>query len=548
MKPSRIACSAILAVLSASAAICSEPAWKRALSGDIVAPPVASRDRVYVQTSDRMVTCLSGGGSFLWSKPIPGKSTPYFSVTDSGLVVSVASPGIIVATNLDGSFLWQLRGSELPVASPVSGRDGRLFIVYRTRIVCLSVAGLVKWALPIGESATGSVSRTGEGDLLVACSGGTALRVSPYGELLETIALPSGNAILLPVPAGFLAGSETGAVCSYDVRNGRSSGTDSEIVWEFRGPARVASLARDGSSLFSFHADGTLVALNVTDGSVLWNLATGVAADRDTVLSFEYGQLYVVTRSTVCAIEAKGRLLWKYALGSALFPPAVSESGIAFTVEADGFLRAWLVESRIKSGKMAQKREYYGILNGKSARYGIPDGPDRRSTLVFLDSVSDEILAGTVGPDEVHYARKLAEILHGDTGFGPFAPQFDAADRARSATLLGRLGSDEYRRVLVDEAASVTDGTVATGILLGLASCGSDADGAALGTIDRLVRSFPSDETVLRSACDALYAVIRFSSGEASLEGTRYLARFLDDGGTPGLREYARNLLGNLLE
>lgn len=543
-----LSCALFALFSNLTATVGAEPAWKRVLSGDIVSAPVAFGDRVYAQTTDRMLTCLSDGGAFLWSKPLPGKSAPFLAVSGFGLVLAVVAPGIITATNLDGRFLWQLRGSELPVCAPLSGRDGRIFVAYRSRIVCLSVGGLVKWTLPIDESATGPLSVTGSGDVLVACGGDITLRVSPYGEALETIPLKGASAAILPVSAGFVVGYENGSVRSFDVRDGRASGNASECVWEFRGNGRVAALTRDGPSIFVLFADGMLVALNVTDGAVLWNLATGIASDRNSSLSFEYGQIYGLTGRAVFAIDAKGRFLWKYALVSEAFPPRLSDSGLAYTVAPDGVLSAWRVESRIKSEKAAQKSESYGILNGKSAGYGIPEGPDRRSALWFLDSVSDEIRAGTVGSDEVHFARRLAEIMRGDTGFGPFAPQFDSSERARSATLLGRLGSSEYRQVLVDEAPRATDPTVATGILLGLAACGSDGDGRSLESIDRLVRAFPADETVLRSACDALYAVTRFSSGEASLDGTRYLARFLEDGETPGLREYARTLLGKLLE
>jgi outer membrane protein assembly factor BamB len=538
----------------ATSAYSAEPVWKRVLSGEITASPVVVNDSVYVQTSDRMVTCLSSNGEFRWSKPLPGKSTPFFSVMDHGLVVSVSSPGILTASNLDGSFLWQLRGGELPVASPYAGRDGRIFIVYRSRIVCLSIAGIVKWTLPIDESASGALSETGEGDLLVVCSGLVMLRVSPYGELLERIPLINGTDVFFPVSGGFLAGTESGFVRSYDVRNGRAvrndntARIDSETVWEFRGKASVAALERERSSVYVLDSSGTLIALNVTDGSVLWSVETGITAEQGASLSFEYGQLNGVTHTGAFAADDKGNILWNYSLVADSFLPLLSESGLAYTVSTGALLMGWRVESRIKSGKTAQKSEYYGILNGKSGGYGIPDGPDSRSTLSFLETVSAELQAGTVSTDEVHYARKLSEIVHGDTGFGPFAAPFDPSVRARSATLLGRLGSDEYRRTLVDTAVSVTDPTVATGILLGLASCGPDTDGAALETIDRLLRNCPADETVLRAACDALYAIIRFSSGEASLDGTRYLARFLGDGETPRIRDYARKLLENVLE
>ena len=139
-------------------------------------------------------------------------------------------------------------------------------------------------------------------------------------------------------------------------------------------------------------------------------------------------------------------------------------------------------------------------------------------------------------------ARRLAEILED-------SEQYSDDERARAATLIGKLGSTEYRDLLVAEAAKTSGETLSTGILLGLAASVPDPDGSMLDPIRDIVRKNSYvDESVAFSACDALYALVRYSSGPIALEGTRLLTQFLDERVPKSVNEYARQRLGRLLK
>lgn len=528
-----------------------EPAWKRVLSGKISASPVAFRDRLYVETTDRAITCLSVDGSFLWSRPLPGKSTPFLTVTDQGMVLAVSGTGTITACNRDGSFLWQLSGRDLPILAPKTGRDGRIFLVYRKRILCISPTGGVKWTLPIDDDPLDFISETGEGELLLPCAGKVLLRISPFGELREKIGCAGEIRSLRPIPSGFAAGFEDGTVLAFDVRNGRTARgrADSEVVWEYRGRSPAIALAYADSSILVLDGDGLIVSLNGTDGSFLWSLSTGMIPGNRASILFDYGQLNVSCGAGVMAIDPQGPLLWKYDLPVGAFLPRFAADGTVYTADSDEIVRAWKIESRINSEKKTQKSINYGILNGKSSGYGMPGGPDRRSVASFLDAVNTEISDGTVGSAEIHYARKLSEILRGDSGEGPWGLQYDESEKARAATLLGKLGSAEYRPALLAEAETVCDPTFATGILLGIAAFGFDPDGLSLDAVEKISKRCGAfDRNVNFASCDALYAIIRYSSGSTAKRGTALLASFLDGGSDAAVSEYARRTLEKLLK
>ena len=162
--------------------------------------------------------------------------------------------------------------------------------------------------------------------------------------------------------------------------------------------------------------------------------------------------------------------------------------------------------------------------------------------------VARRLASGTIGSDEVNYARRLAEILEDRTGDYPLVEPFSGAERGRAASLLGQLGSTEYRAVLLKSAYDEYDSSLAIGVLYGIASSGSDPDGAALAAIGNIARKAGTGETaVIRAACDALYAIIRYSAGDIALEGTKQLSRFLQDPYDDPVRIYARMTLSKIL-
>ena len=285
-----------------------DPLWRKVLSGDIAAPPVARDDRVFVATRDRTLTCLSEDGAFLWSRPLPGPPAPFLTISVSGLVIATSASGIISAFSVDGSFLWQLRGTDKPLFAPREGRDGRLFFIFRDRIVCVSGTGGVKWTLGINPVPLSCGGESGDGDLLIPCDNNSILRISPFGELREKIALDSAPTAILPISSGFVAGFRDGTTRCFDVRNGRQSSnrSDTENVWVYRGTSPVSALARAASSILILDGGGLLSSVNETDGAFLWSLSAGLAAPAAAAVSVDYGQITVTANLGVWAANAGG--------------------------------------------------------------------------------------------------------------------------------------------------------------------------------------------------------------------------------------------------
>ena len=537
------------------------PAWKRALAGETVAGPLAFENRMYAAGTDRSVTCLSFDGRLLWSRMLGGKPAALMTVSPDGTVYIPAENGTVTALNPDGSFLWQLGGKKPPLFAPYPGRDGRLFLVYRDRIVCITPGGAVKWTLglpslslpPAFQDGTlQPLSETADGDLLLAAAANAVLRISIYGELLETTAMPFPVTALAPLPGGYAASLADGTVRAFDVRSGRS-GADTEQVWEKRTASPALALSAAEGTLLAVHADGTVRGLNMTDGALLWESRLAVVPPGEPGLrvfvSYDYGQFNIAFPGYAGAYTGAGNLVWEMYLPAALRSPVVSGTGWVYAASADWILWGYRAETRIKTEKVTQKPSNYGILNGRSADFGLPFTSGPSEIRAFFDRVAADIADGTVGTGESGYARRLSEILSNtvDNRFG--GRQYDVTERGRAATLLGQLGSYEYRVPLLEAAYGDFDASLAIGILYGLASLGNDRDGQSLAAVAHLVKKAGPRETgVIRASCDALYALVRYSAGKTALEGTRMLSGFLESPYDGQVQLYARKILGNILQ
>lgn len=529
----------------------AEPAWTKVLAGDIVAGPVIRGDRVYVSGTDRTVTCLDDDGSFLWSRPIPGRAAPFLRVLDSGIVLAASGQGTLSALNADGLLLWRLESRDLPVADPFEGRDGRILLVYANRIVCVSVTATVKWAIPLGESPAPLVSETGSGDILVLLKSSALLRVSPFGRALERIVLPETPLTIVPTESGFACGFPSGYVRAYDVRDGRATNGRhaTELLWERRIGAAVQAIALGEGTLCALSADGVLSGINVTDGSPLWSSATGHRTEGMPTVKWDYGQFNAVHRGYACARTLQGSPVWDLAIASSRRDPALGESGVLIAAEQAQSISAFHAETRVIAEKKAHKAENYAILNGSSSEYGTPFAQDRLLVDAFIESVSKAIIAGSVGDDEISYARRLTEIVSNRSGAPYQSRDFDPTERARAASVLGRLGSSEYRAVLLDAFEGERDPTVLVGLLYGLSALGPDIDGAATKAVDRVARATGINESsVNRAACDALYSIVRYTGGKFALEGVSVLSRLAQSPYGNLDREYARKVMGNILQ
>jgi len=565
--------SAILCVLVFAAARApgeTPPRWTKVLSGDPVAGPVALGDRTVTVTDDRSITCLDREGNFLWSGRLPGGATPYLTVFGEGYACALSRPGNVSLYSADGNPLWRASGSGTPVADPYPGRDGRFFVLYEGFVRCFAQNGLQLWKASLPSAFTGPVGETGDGDLLVGCAGPVLARLSPYGELRETLRLDSAVTSIAPLPFGFATGTPSGSVEAWDLRSAGGN-RGSERVWSLAAGAPVSALRSVPGTLYALSADGSIRAVNPTDGAPSWQAPTGFAVSGAARLSSAYGQLYVLAPALALGLSERGSVLWSLRVPAGQKVTALASDGSVYAAGSGWSVSAWTGERRI--GTASGKADGSAASSpGVSANYGILSGtgreaawlahPDTGEVREFFGLVAESLAFGTgkaapgadfVGVDEPRWARRLEAIVKNGS-FGSLVPVgvregFYDTERARAASLLGQLGSTEYRDFLVERAYDAPGETLAVGILYGLAATGGDRGGKVAAAVKRLARGAGvSNDTVNRAVCDALFALIRYAPDREAAEYAAMLVGFTQEPYGAATREYARQVVGNIVQ
>lgn len=528
----------------------SEPAWTKILTGSVTAGPVIIEDRVFVGTSDRSITCLASDGSFLWSRPLPGGPAVSLSTVVDGILVSAARNGSVSAYNPDGRFLWRLSGTAPPTIAPVAGRDGRFFLIYEKRITCVGPASGVKWSFPVDFTLSGPVTETSDGELIVSTKDGFMARISPYGELLERIALSETPSCLASASSGFFAGFSDGSVAYCHVRSGFPvKGKESSMLWRAPSGDPCRALIQLDGTLVIARKTGVLDALNSTDGSPLWSLRGPELTGLSIEVSSAYDQFTFASSGAAISVTPEGRALYSTTYTSASAGVALAKDGSLYLPGSEWAIRCFRPETRISEKKRDANPAKYGILEGRSIEYGSAFLSERDVIAAFFAEVSAELERGTVGPSEVAYARRLVDILLNDSGDPLVSRSFDAHERGRAASLLGALGSTEYREPLMSVSYGPLDESLAIGVLHGLSLLGPDPDGKTLGAIERILRNAGgSSQTVQRSACSALYSVARYSTGDVSRSAVSLLIACTAQPYSAQTNEFARAMLASLLE
>ncbi len=520
--------------------------FRAAVAGEVLAGPVAYKEQLYVITADWSVKAIASDGHIVWHRQLRGRPRRFLSVAPWGQVFAVSGSGFLESFSPEGFFLWRVEMAGLPVFPPHPGRDGRIFLVEAGAVECRSHLGLRKWRLALPGRPVLPPSETGDGDILVALADSTIVRISPWGELLERISIPSGLTALAPVTGGFAAGFTDGRALSFEVRPGRDTGQ----VWLYSAGRSVAALHNTDFWTLVLTADGGLAVLNATDGALQERFLFGIPASAGSVLSSSEERYSVVSSAGAAALSRTGRLLW-----SLRFPPepaavVLTGEGMAAAAYADWTVAAWKMEEQIRDSKKKRpKPVFYGILEGRSPESGTPLATDRQLIRGFFDALSADLSAGDTGSAELWYGRRCAELLSGALPSLFPGREPDRTERSRAAHFLGQLGSFEYRPFLTAIARSEQDQTVLAGVLSALAALAYDPDGEILDAVTLVIRRSGLSATLtVRSCCDVLYALARFNSGGVQRSATSLLLELTRTPWPEPVRMYAMQRMQSLLQ
>ncbi len=324
-----------------------KPLWARGLGGYIEYPASYCDGVLYVNTFKGDTWAIEAAtGKVLWRKvsDAPKPSTP--AIAGDKLIVSSKDGTVTALTRASGKVVWQLRtNAKVESSAAVVGKvayfgatDGRLFAVDVD-------TGHVRWAFDTG------------------------------GRINASPSLADGRVCI-----------DTYAGSIFCLRQ-----HDGQKLWStyvkrdsFRYESFYASPSTDGERLYTIARSGKLVALDASNGHVLWTESVSSlgystpAVGRDRIFVGDFNGGLRAYRKT------DGHLLWRTQVGGRILGPPVLVGDLVFfsTLETETYaVRAsdgklvWHYGLGKYSPGIATERAYYFSLNGILVAFRGKDGP-----------------------------------------------------------------------------------------------------------------------------------------------------------------------------
>ena len=278
----------------------------------------------YVTTAGKIVALSIADGSVKWSKEVPGKiwSTPAYG---EGLVVFTCTNGSVYALDSGtGTEKWEYAGNS-KVASPViygntvyvGSNDGyfRAFNLTDGRLLwkCGGISGFCDLAPFVDDNQVVLGSWGGNLYSINASTGklqwtwdkSPSFYYSPGG----CSPVKSGNKLFLASPARY-------TYC-VDSKNGTT-------LFSVEGGRESLAISEDLQTVYVKVTEGKAQAFNVSDGSIVWEVETGLGEDLATSALCVIGRTLLIpsaTGSIIALDRFSGSILWRHKIGIGLVNP-----------------------------------------------------------------------------------------------------------------------------------------------------------------------------------------------------------------------------------
>ena len=204
-----------------------KPSWERVLSGMTVAQPKKTSYGFLQMLDGRILVACASDGKVLWQQPLNGKPGSFITVDSINdfCYALVNENKKLQLYNPSGIWLWTATLPEPAIFEPLPGRDGRIFVQGAEHILCYGINGKLKWSTQVSRTGGFPLYELPDGSLLYIQEKklrgkSTALRISPYGSILEELTFSGVVSSAGQTKQGVILVFSDGAVGCCSVKDG----------------------------------------------------------------------------------------------------------------------------------------------------------------------------------------------------------------------------------------------------------------------------------------------------------------------------------------
>ena len=555
-----------------------EPNWSLTLNGKIIAPPQATSYGFAVLTDGRTVYAASDDGTVLWQRQLGGRISPYLTVLDGDFLLTVFRGNTLTLLNPEGLPLWSVRVPFTLAASPFIGRDARIFIRGKTDIACYGIKGVCKWHIRTEEQDTHPIQELPDGSVVVLLAKPdngktTALRISPFGEIIEKFAFTGIVASCVSSSqGGILVTLKSGGagLCAIDGKNKTST------KWALsRTKGSLPLPANDGSFFIPYSStraalvqpaggDAAVTFYTLSDGEASTHYrVSGIDVSRISYIKpFLRGMAFADANSAVFCTERESAVWnvhlpdmngssdpWNYLL--------YTESGYLIMCKKSWTIAGFRVVQNVGGGQLRRQERgnYNAFFTTETPLYDMYEIEGKLDTGLTGTERRSALDSGMYGPLEKAWASELKSACEAYRSARTSAQTTtrtkrsvfieDVAGTDAMFKQLARYGTSTESEIIARLIEAEGVGVHLPTLIAQAGECAYDPAGSMLDSLDKAFRSIPSQNTrLLQTLCDTVFSICRFMGRPAFYRhGKDILARLLYPQYDPKVRAYAGQTL-----
>jgi outer membrane protein assembly factor BamB len=282
--------------------------WSLELGDRMYSTPLVADDgSIYVGSDAKKFAAISPEGKIKWSLDTDGDADSGAAIAPDGAVVFAAGR-MVYAVTPAGYVRWRFTAKRKIFTAPAIGPQGRIFVGAQDHhVYALAPDGKTAWTLDLGADVDGGPAIDDHGALFVGTDGDEVVRIDP----------DDGRVVWRTNVGGYVRGTLSIA------RNG-------DVLAGVYGPRpRAVRLhADDGTVRGEFPVQGT--------GARDFGVHGGALEDSAGTLVFG------AQDDAVYAVDASGKLLWRFVAGGDVDAPATLLSDGTLVIGSDdGSVRAF---------------------------------------------------------------------------------------------------------------------------------------------------------------------------------------------------------------
>ena len=520
-------------------------AWTSVISGKAICEPCITSYGFAVLTDGKMITACSNNGTKLWEKGVPGKPNPYLTTFASDFLISINNEKNLTLINPSGLALWTKKLPYNITAAPFSGRDGRILVCGKKNISCYGINGICKWQIetptlnnniPLKELNDGTILCF----LSEAVQGKSkAIRISPFGQILETITFSGLVVSAETCTEGILlafSGSGMG-LCSVDKNN-----VFTKWVISSNNSIFHQTLSNNNSTFVILNKNlASLLLPSQTNSKIIFfQISNGKIIDTEIIPDFNLDKktcikqvpttsgIFAADNKSAFLLDSSGKIINKVYLPQNTGNKnwnfiSYTNSNHIIICGTDWVVNGFRYIQKLNSiNKIETKKNYNNFYKIDTTYYDAFSFAEKIDKSLADPARTKLLINGKYGVLEKDWT---SIILSATTAYTNSLSQSSISNRRIENSIftkdiagtgllinqLSLLGTDNFSAMVPKLIQNEKDSYLKTQIISSISNCPYDPNQTIINSLDILLKTTNSKKSsLLISICDATYEICRF--------------------------------------